>query len=201
MIVVIILAVFTVLYFVKPRVVTTYEMVEKIDTLYFTIKETAPPDTVEVIKWIKIQPPVDSIRVVDLDAMIENRGTEDEGVIIIHDIPDPRIPQPDPFYVPYHRSGKNFKSKFLVGHVDAFAPCLVDSFKITTSLDRQAYLKFFESEYKSILPLGVDFMVSGGFGNQGPAIGAGVFFNQYGIQYIRHGPDNMFLGHYRFNIW
>jgi len=198
MIVVIILSVFTVLYFIKPRVVTIYEMVEKIDTLYFTVDETVPPDTVEIIKWIPAQPEIDSIQVLDLDAMIRNRGTDEEGKIIIIDMPDPD-PGP-PVMIPYQKSTRAFSAKFIDGRVDAFAPCKVDSFHIQTSLNRQAYLKFFEEEYQKVLPLGVDFMISAGFG-QYPAIGAGVFVNRYGIQYVRHGSDNLFLGNFRFNIW
>ena len=106
MIVVIILAVFAVMYFIKPRVVTTYEMVEKIDTLYFTIKETVPPDTVEIIKWIPAQPKIDSIKVLDLDAMIKNRGTDDEGKIIFITVPDPD--QKPPVMIPYQKSTRAF---------------------------------------------------------------------------------------------
>jgi len=43
----------------------------------------------------------------------------------------------------YYKSVKNFRTEFLQGRVDAWAPCRVDSFTVETHLDREAFAKFY----------------------------------------------------------
>ena len=143
--IIIVLAFFAAMYFFNPRIVNVTEEVVKIDTLYFTMKETLPPDTVYQYRTMVVK---DTVTVLN--------GDPDEVVVIGDSRPKegrPEFPSwegvgvgaPAPMY---YQSVKHFNTKFLIGRVDAWAKCRVDSFTVETHLDREAFAKFYGKEIK-----------------------------------------------------
>lgn len=126
---IIILSVFAVLYFIKPRLITVTETVEKIVPKFET-DITAPPDTVIVYKRI-------------------TRTKKD--TIIVQAPPDTTILFMDSYIDSKRRSFlsvKRFSAELLNGKVEAYAPCAVDSFHIQTSLNRDAFQKYVEANFE-----------------------------------------------------
>jgi hypothetical protein len=135
--VIVILTFFSAMYFFNPRVVNVTEEVAKIDTLYFTMKETSPPDTIYQYRTKLVHDTVAILQGTPDDVIIVGNGKPETG--------DRKIPSPEGLGVgaPYYKSVKNFSTKFLIGRVDAWAKCRVDSFTIETHLDREAFAKFY----------------------------------------------------------
>jgi len=124
-ILIVILSIPATLYFVKPRTVVVENTVTQRDTLYFTIKETLPPDTVFInSKIIKI----DTIIVPTIDTIksIDNEPADTTVYSIMY--------KPD-----YYVSFKRFQKEMLKVDVSAYAPCAVDSFGIDAVFNYKKY--------------------------------------------------------------